>query len=84
MEYEVYLLDEKCELDTKGEVILATNNLAIACWYCYDYYKKFKIPIGVWQPRHEIFREHYAPWLSDYDPNDNFIRRVFARLFDFG
>lgn len=64
-EYEVYLLDETKRLDIKGDVILATNDLAIACSYCYEYYNKFKIPIGVWQPRAEFFREHYADWLND-------------------
>jgi hypothetical protein len=64
MEYEVYLLDETMQLCHKGKAILATDNLAVACSYCYDYYNKHKIPICVFQPRHNSYREHYAPWLN--------------------
>jgi len=64
MEYEVYLLDDTMQLCHKGNAILATDNLAVACSYCYDYYNKHKIPICVYQPRHGSYREHYAPWLN--------------------
>ena len=58
-EYEVYLMDDTRKCFHKGEVILATNNLAVACSYCYDYFKKFGISIGVYQPRTDGYREHY-------------------------
>lgn len=74
-EYEVYLLDETKQLDVKGEPILATDNLAVAGSYCYNYYNKFNIPIGVWQPRTGYFREHYAKWLVDkaVDPQQDWV-----------
>jgi hypothetical protein len=62
-EYHVYLLDEQYHLRHKGEPILGTDNLAVACSYCYTYYNTFKIPICVYQPRTDGYREHYAPWL---------------------
>ena len=65
MEYEVYLLDSRYQLCHKGEAILATDNLAVACSYCYDQYNKYKTPICVYQPRHGHYREHYAPWLIE-------------------
>ena len=66
-EYEVYLLDARYHLAHKGDVILATNNLAVACSYCSDYYKTYKTPVCVWQPRLQSYREHYAEWFSEDD-----------------
>lgn len=48
-----------------GEALIATDNLAIACSYCFDYYTKYGIPICVYQPRHQSYRELYAPWLNE-------------------
>ncbi len=61
-EYEVYDLDPRYHLLHKGDCILATNNLAIACSYVYERYKKYKVPSCVYQPRHENYREVYADW----------------------
>ena len=58
-EYEVYFMDDTRKRCHTGEVILATNNLAVACSYCYDYFKKYGNSIGVWQPRTQGYREHY-------------------------
>ena len=71
MEYEVYLLDDRYHFCHKGEAILATNNLGVACSYCYDYYNKYKTPICVFQPRHQHYREGYAPWLTEDEEKDN-------------
>jgi hypothetical protein len=67
MEYEVYLLDDKYQLCHKGEAIIATDNLAVACTYVYEYYNKYQIPICVYQPRHGHYRETYAPWITEED-----------------
>lgn len=64
-EYEVYLLDDRYQLCHKDEAILATNNLAVACSYCYEDYEKFKRGICVWQPRTNSYREYYATWLEE-------------------
>lgn len=69
-EYEVYLLDDKYTLAHKGEAILATNNLAVACSYCYEDYKKFKRGICVWQPRTNSYRDHYASWLEEEEETE--------------
>lgn len=61
-EYEVYELDPRYHLCHKGDCILATNNLAVACTYVYEHYKKYKIPCCVYQPKHESYREIYADW----------------------
>lgn len=68
-EYEVYYLDEEYNCLHKGEVLLATNNLAIACSWCYEYYEKFNIAVCVYQPKHHSYRELYAPWIQPVDTN---------------
>lgn len=69
-EYEVYRLDDRYQLCHTGDAIIATDNLAVACSYCYDYYNKYKQPICVWQPRHQTYREHYAEWLTEEEEDD--------------
>jgi hypothetical protein len=66
-EYEVYLLDPRWRLMHKDDALLATDNLAIACSWCYEYYKKFNIPVCVYQPRTFSYREMYADWLETED-----------------
>ena len=66
-EYEVYLLDDRFSLMHKGEALLATDNLATACGWCYEYYEKFNIPVCVYQPRIFSYREMYADWLETED-----------------
>jgi hypothetical protein len=65
MEYEVYKLDDRYRLSHMGEAIIATDNLAVACSYCFERYAKYGTPVCVYQPRHQVYREHYAPWLKD-------------------
>jgi hypothetical protein len=77
MEYEVYRLDKRYRLSHTGEAIIATNNLAVACSYCFEHYVKYKEPICVFQPRHQVYREHYAPWLQ-VDPEETFPQRILG------
>jgi len=59
-EYQVVLMDPtKRAFHQPQEPLLETDNLAIACSFCYEKFQKDGIDIGVYQPRHQCYREHY-------------------------
>lgn len=66
MEYQCFYLNPEfnCAHDDDAEVLLETDNLAEACTFVYESFKKNGKAIAVWQPSTNSYREVYAEWLE--------------------
>ena len=64
MEYQVCLLDPKYKLAIREdrEPLFSTDDLCRAIEFGVELYTQHREPIGVWQPRLEIFREQWSEW----------------------
>ena len=61
MEYQCVFLSEKYKLghDDDAEILLETDNLAIACTFIYHHWLENKRDIAIWQPRTQGYRGIY-------------------------
>ena len=61
MEYQCFYLNPEFKLahDDDAPVLFETDNLALACSYVYDDWKKNQRDIAVYQPRTVGYREIY-------------------------
>ena len=61
MEYQCVYLNPEFKLahDDDAEILLETDNLAIACTFIYHDWLKFKRDIAIWQPRTQGYRGIY-------------------------
>jgi len=57
-EYHVVLIQAD-KLEAISGPILGTDNLAVACSYCYNHWHQFKQAIAVYQPAKGYWREYY-------------------------
>lgn len=58
-EFQIYLLDPRYRLATKGKPIAETDDLGTAVTIIYDIYRLSGREVAVWQPRTGHFRDYY-------------------------